>query len=354
MDAAIERRILSIPYKTLTRLVYALTVESPLTPPRDWRGLAGFVGFPHRVISLIEQHRESSKAWHVLRLWEQTGTSSLAKLLIALMELNLKECLDILRSDLGDAYLQYEETVLYLAELKKADKNWRGLLFKPLKEEELELYPEMNGDDDAVNEMTMSMERFYVPLRVASSNSIPRSVYISSVPDRAHKREVANMMRTLTDAGFEVYSTDTCRRGLRALMRGADYWREQCILKAESIVVVCTKKYFKEDQMLATEGTRSSISVDRYLLRHIIYQGGSRRVVPVVMERSSTSSRCEQGIVPLWLEPLARFHWPEQEMQLLRSLASVPEYEKPRVEQKIHLKPIQINFPEASNWSIED
>ena len=97
----LERPILSVPSKALTKLVYALTVESPLDPPRDWRGLAGYLGFPHRVITLIEQHRESSKAWHVLVLWEQTGTSSLWKLLIALMELNLKECLDILRSELG-------------------------------------------------------------------------------------------------------------------------------------------------------------------------------------------------------------------------------------------------------------
>ena len=96
-----EPSILSIPSNALTKLVYALTVESPLDPPRDWRGLAAYVGFPHRVISLIEQHRESSKAWHVFRLWERTGTSSLRKLLIALMELNLRECLDILRGELG-------------------------------------------------------------------------------------------------------------------------------------------------------------------------------------------------------------------------------------------------------------
>ncbi|KAL5510438.1 hypothetical protein EMCRGX_G005980 [Ephydatia muelleri] len=343
-----ERSILSIPSNVLTKLVYALTVESPLDPPRDWRGLAAYVGFPHRVISLIEQHRESSKAWHVLRLWEQTGTSSVRKLLIALMELSLRECLDILRGELGDAYLQYESAELLVAELKAAGTDVQSHLFKPLKEEELELYPEMNGDDD----MTLNMESFYMPLRMASSSPMPRSVYISHLPDRAHKRAVADMTRHLTEAGFEAYSAESCRKGLRALMKGADYWREQCITKAESIVIVCTRKYFREDQRLALEGggSRSPIGVDRYLLRHIAYHGGSRRIVPVVVEMASS---CED-VVPVWAGPLACFRWPEQKMELLRSLASVPQYEKPRVEQKIHLKPIQINFPEASNWSIED
>lgn len=187
-----DRPILSVPSKALTKLVYALTVDSPLDPPRDWRGLAGYLGFPHRVITLIEQHRESSKAWHVLKLWEQTGTSSVGKLLIALMELNMKECLDILRSELGgktgiaygsrceflvskciihrydsfvsDAYLQYEKAEQYLKQLKSAGSDAQKHLFKPLREEDLELYPEMNGEDSD-GETSMNMERFYTPIR---------------------------------------------------------------------------------------------------------------------------------------------------------------------------------------------
>ena len=160
------------------------------------------------------------------------------------------------------------------------------------------------------------------------------------------------MTQLLREAGFEVYSAEGNKKAIRAMGKGADYWREQCILKAESIVVVCSKKYCNEDHKLAAQecSTKSPIAVDRYLLRHLVYCGSSRKVVPVVMEMSSS---CE-GVVPQWLAPLARFHWPEQKMQLLRALASVPEYEKPRVEQKIHIKPIQINFPEASKWNIDD
>ena len=189
---------------------------------------------------------------------------------------------------------------------------------------------------------------------MAASSPIPRSIYISFLPDRAHKKAVTDMTSLMTDAGFVVYSAESCKRGLRALVKGADYWREQCIIKAESVVVVCTKKYFREDQRLAQEGgggSRSPITVDRYLLRHMAYHGSARRIVPVVVETSSSS--CE-GVVPVWAGPLTCFRWPEQKMELLRGLASVPGYEKPRVEQRIHLKPIQINFPEASNWSIED
>ena len=187
---------------------------------------------------------------------------------------------------------------------------------------------------------------------MASSTSLPRTVYISYMPDRAHKREVAQMTRLLAEAGFEVYSTEPGLSVIRSLGKGADYWKEQCILKAENILVICSKKYYKEDHRLATEGSKSPIAVDRYLLRHLVYHGCSRRVIPVVTGVTSYSS-CE-GIVPQWMMPLARFHWPEQKMQLLRSLESMPEYEKPRVEQKIQVKPIQINFPEASNWNIDD
>ena len=83
---------------TLWSLSTELTLDSPnMFECRDWRGLAGEVGMSGKMIRLIEQHSEQLKGKMLLEVWHSTGRSSVGKLYLALMTLELVSCLNILR-----------------------------------------------------------------------------------------------------------------------------------------------------------------------------------------------------------------------------------------------------------------
>ena len=92
MDSSLPLRCLNS--DTLTGLTNALTVENALK--HDWRHLADHVGFSFTHIALMRQHGRSDKAMLLLEVWERTGESSLPKLIVALMQTNLRSSLDVL------------------------------------------------------------------------------------------------------------------------------------------------------------------------------------------------------------------------------------------------------------------
>ena len=88
----------SLSSKTILVLVSELSLESP-NPERDWRGFADRIGFSFRHIRTLEQHRQTGKAMRVLEIWDNSGKSSLRKLILALTHLSLISCLDVLKQD---------------------------------------------------------------------------------------------------------------------------------------------------------------------------------------------------------------------------------------------------------------
>ena len=99
MSSILDRDVLdALSYMTLHRLVSELSIEIA-NPARDWRGLADLVGFSARHIRTIDQQPVMAKAMKVLEVWDQTGKSSLRKLILALNILGLVSSLDVLKDD---------------------------------------------------------------------------------------------------------------------------------------------------------------------------------------------------------------------------------------------------------------
>ena len=102
MSSILERDVLdALSYMTLHRLSSELSIEIS-NPARDWRGFADFVGFSARHIRTIDQQPVMAKAIKVLEVWDQTGKSSLRKLILALNIIGCVSCLDVLKEDRND------------------------------------------------------------------------------------------------------------------------------------------------------------------------------------------------------------------------------------------------------------
>ena len=88
--------------QTLKELVHELTDKKVLH--RDWRGLADVIGLYAQYVCLIEQHKQSGKAWVLLEVETTTKQSTVRKLVIALTAtaLQYQICLDILRKGRED------------------------------------------------------------------------------------------------------------------------------------------------------------------------------------------------------------------------------------------------------------
>lgn len=86
-------------YETITRLFVAMTVESA-NRKMDWRALGGILGFSFNQIELMQQDsRYPCKGRLLIKLWEDTGNTSVRKMIYALKEAKMGECLNIIKQD---------------------------------------------------------------------------------------------------------------------------------------------------------------------------------------------------------------------------------------------------------------
>lgn len=94
-----ERSVLTLPELVLNRLTQNLEIQSALC--KDWKGLAGVVGYNGRHTAFIESLRcGSSKTCLLLTEWDCSGESSIRKLVLALYYLERIDCIRILQPKL--------------------------------------------------------------------------------------------------------------------------------------------------------------------------------------------------------------------------------------------------------------
>ena len=93
-----EGSVLSLPQAILGNLVQHLEPVSALG--RDWKGLAGVIGFTARHTTYIEARGVGgySKTNTLLISWAQSGRSSVRKLVLALLCLGREDCIRVLQS----------------------------------------------------------------------------------------------------------------------------------------------------------------------------------------------------------------------------------------------------------------
>ena len=92
----------SLPQVVLDQLVQHLEPKSALG--RDWKGLAGVIGFNARHTAFIEA-RKSDSTRTLLIAWGQSGRSTVEKLVLALLCLEREDCIRILQSSLPGVFL---------------------------------------------------------------------------------------------------------------------------------------------------------------------------------------------------------------------------------------------------------
>ena len=179
--------------------------------------------------------------------------------------------------------------------------------------------------------------------------------FISYYPEsKKHKQQVASLVQQLRAQGYTVFFDELCKQDIKK-SGGLTRWKESCIHSADNIVVVCSPKYYREDEELSNvyaprrKLSKRHVAVDTHLLRDIAYSGGCGRLIPVVVGRDDPRT-----CTPLWLQSHVIHRWPHDKVDLLRFITGTPKYELPPVVKKIDLKPLVINFPEAYDWDPYD
>lgn len=89
---------------TVDTVVWDMTVESSRRKS-DWRALASVLGFNGKQVQLMQQNRQPCKGRILVEVWEDLGKSSVRKLIYALKEARMEQCL---RTIAQDPYLESE------------------------------------------------------------------------------------------------------------------------------------------------------------------------------------------------------------------------------------------------------
>lgn len=382
-------------------VVYALTARNALN--RDWKGLCDYIGFTSNHIQLLEEHKRSDKAWLAFKAWSRTGRSSLRLLVIALRQLGLESSLRAL-TDSEELRGQIDFAAIFaeLEQLKARgeDKIVQTELFPRFGESDIVIYDEMLEEEewypkagpseqssvpaespqpcsppcsqsplctppparkppqcsppppDGVRELAQQFGQ-HRPFRENPTKS--ETFFISYYPEsKKHKQQVASLVQQLRAQGYTVFFDELCKQDIKK-SGGLTRWKESCIHSADNIVVVCSPKYYREDEELSNvyaprrKLSKRHVAVDTHLLRDIAYSGGCGRLIPVVVGRDDPRT-----CTPLWLQSHVIHRWPHDKVDLLRFITGTPKYELPPVVKKIDLKPLVINFPEAYDWDPYD
>lgn len=98
-ESRIDLEFTYLLHETVNRVAVAMTVESA-NRKMDWRALGGILGFNCQQIDLMQQDmRYPCKGRLLIKLWEDTGKTSVRKLIYALKEAKMGECLNIIKQD---------------------------------------------------------------------------------------------------------------------------------------------------------------------------------------------------------------------------------------------------------------
>lgn len=104
MDPELDESPLDQPFsylrcETVDKVVVNMTVESTRRKS-DWRALASVLGFSGKQVQLMQQDkREHCKGRLLMDVWEDLGEGSLRKLVYALKEAHMGECLRDIMQD---------------------------------------------------------------------------------------------------------------------------------------------------------------------------------------------------------------------------------------------------------------
>lgn len=199
----------------------------------------------------------------------------------------------------------------------------------------------------------------FIPLYTGASVT-NNSVYISYCPEVGvsgdrFKQKLTALANLLIGQRYPVYFDEFCSEKEIRRQGGLKGWKEYHILQAENILVVCTPKYLEELDILSNPDLRqqipnSPLDVDSKLLRDVAYGPKPERLIPLVLDRDRNQLR---NCIPVWLS--SRVHlWPSGQEHLIRCIEGVPEYQLPKPRQRIELKPMPINFPEAYKHNPRD
>ena len=178
---------------------------------------------------------------------------------------------------------------------------------------------------------------------------IPHSVFISYYPEPKNRVFNSCLQRLVDEVrsyGLTVYFDAACSGKELRQYGGKNRWKEVFMQKADTIVLICTPKLFKEDLSLSNPNKQrrlfatSNIHVDLRLLRSI----AMHRIIPVLLGDESAAN-----CIPFYFKGQNFQRWPSEDF--MYCIARVPKYEPRPVLKKKILRPKVINYPQARNWN---
>lgn len=196
----------------------------------------------------------------------------------------------------------------------------------------------------------------YCPL-LTEPSIVQNTVYISYCPEanRRFKRQIKDLAQLLRRQRYTVFYDEFYSKREIRRYGGLDCWKERCISEAENVLVVCTPQYFDEDCMLSNPDlrqriTKSPLEVDCKLLRTVAYGRSSERLIPIILDRDRPQAR---SCLPIWMFSPPLF-WPSGRNSLIRCIEGTPEYTIPEPRERIVIKPVIIDFPDAYKHNPRD
>lgn len=355
-SSVLDRPLSSLDRETLRGLGGELTLRN--TVGRDWTGVASHVGFTHKQVELLQQHDNSGKGMLLINTWDAIGGSSVRKLLYALLELKMKRVIDLLQADTNISEEDIKEVISEHRQLKQdgelklpasiPDQIFYEVLYE--RPNQFTTFSTVKKTED------YPVERF-VGQQCASSPEFSRelrSVYISYLSDSGiHKTTnalIGKLAEFIHHQRFRVHYKPFCEKEIQR-MGGVNEWKEHCIQTSETIIVVCTPAYVREDsKCLSSQPSHSTkpskLCVDSRLLRILAYTPSERkRLIPVTLD--SKKSRSLTECIPIWMQSSQLHSWPSEKEALVYSLEEKPQYviATPRPEDIIVVKSKVIGFP---------
>lgn len=356
---------------TVDTVVWDMTVESSRRKS-DWRALASVLGFNGKQVQLMQQNRQPCKGRILVEVWEDLGKSSVRKLIYALKEARMEQCL---RTIAQDPYLENVDFTAVLKEYEqlKADKLLRKQCFPLVSNDRFQnvfcphvvmpssFSPILTEDSVECENMNKSAPVNCSDVTVPSpaQELDENSVFISYCPEsgimhRKFNNQLRRFAEFIQSQGFTLHFEPNSQAEIRRY-GGPVMWKEACIRRSKNIVVVCTSEYFKEDSK-ATLDVRvrrsvSKIEVESHLLRQLAYSPDNTRLIPVYLDAHKPSMHQ----IPPWLLPMWMHCWPSGQRDLDLCLHNLPRYVLPKVDpsKKKVIRPIVINFPDARRHNPE-
>lgn len=163
-----------------------------------------------------------------------------------------------------------------------------------------------------------------------------------------YKQQVTNMVKHFRIHGHKVWYSKRAW-SIKGLRMSLSAWKQRHIEVADNIIVVLNQEYlYACDQRKLGNPVHPCVATDIPCIEQTGFNGGSSRIIPVVIDDCKNHCNRISSVLPAWLcgsvKPLP---YPSQWMDLIHCVQRVKKYAVPEVTGPIRkVRPKELNFEE--------